>query len=344
MRPKGNQTGLRFKGLKLRLQRNWMMIKAIRAYHPKRLKTRFRCPAQVQVQTIDRCNASCLMCPYSDSEKTGPPNYMDEALYKRILKELKLAGRVHSFLPMLQNEPLLDPAIARRIQEAKDTLGTRASIHLVTNGSLLSSGMAEKLVTAGLDSLSVSIGAFREETYRIIHKGLSFKKVVGNLQALLQKDPPILVIARFLKQQANEGEEKMFVRFWKDQGAKILLHSMVNRAGTLQSFEQIEQKNTKPIKRRFHLIMNRIFPFCLLPFFTLTVLWDGRVILCCHDWGPGVVLGDLSKQSLTEVWNGEAMNYHRHLLYSGHSKKSPSCENCSLKNGLWYVPTRLQKK
>ncbi|MCK4784610.1 MAG: SPASM domain-containing protein, partial [Desulfobacteraceae bacterium] len=136
----------------------------------------------------------------------------------------------------------------------------------------------------------------------------------------------------------------MFMRFWKAQGARIFFHTVVNRAGTLKSFEQIEHQEAKTAKRLLHLVINRIFPFCLLPFFTLNVLWDGRVILCCHDWGPGVVLADLTKQSLSEVWNGEEMNYHRHLLFSGHSEKSPSCKNCSLKDGLWRVPTRFPRK
>ncbi len=325
--------GQSLRGLRLRLQRDVMIISGIRAYDPKQRKTSLAGPSQVQVQTIDRCNASCLMCPYSASEKSGQPCYMEEKLYRKILNELKYAGTVHSFVPMLQSEPLLDRDISRRLREAKEILGSTVSVHMVTNGSILTPELADELLDSGLDTLSVSIDAFREETYKAIRKGLIFSRVIDNLQSLLQRHPPILVIARFLKQRANEREEKMFKQFWKARGARISFHSVVNRAGMLNSFDQIERLKTE--QNIIYRFIDKIFPFCFLPFFALNVLWDGRVILCCHDWGPSVVVGDLTKQSLPEVWNGEEMNHYRHLLYSDLSKESPSCVNCSLRNGLW---------
>ncbi|MBW2174620.1 MAG: SPASM domain-containing protein, partial [Deltaproteobacteria bacterium] len=265
---------------------------------------------------------------------------MEERLYVQILSELKRAGTVRSFLPMLQNEPLVDREIAKRVRQAKEILGGTALVHMVTNGSLLTSKRADNLLEAGTDSFSVSIDAFREETYRSIRKGLSFSRVIGNVQSLLQRDPRPLVFARFLKQRANAGEEKMFTRYWKARGARPFVHSVVNRAGTLDSFDRVEEREARLMRRLVRRVLSSIFPLCPHPFLSLNVLWDGRVILCCHDWGPGVIVGDLTKQSLTTVWNGEAMNHYRHLLYRDRSEESPSCANCSCRNGLWGPKSR----
>ena len=44
---------------------------------------------------------------------------------------------------------------------------------------------------------------------------------------------------------------------------------------------------------------------CYRQWLTFTVLWDGRVALCCADFDGRVILGDLRTSTIREVWNGE---------------------------------------
>jgi MoaA/NifB/PqqE/SkfB family radical SAM enzyme len=274
------------------------------------------------------------MCPYSSQEKSGPPNYMEDDLYRKILKELKPLNSVQSFSPMLQNEPLLDPEISKRVYAAKHTLNS-VSVQITTNGSLLQQRIIEELVEAGTDKISISIDAIREETYQRIHRGLKYSKVLKNVYSLLHQDPKPVVEVRFLKQRANINEKNEFVRLWRARGAAVLVHSVINRAGAVKSFNKIKARETKTMKQLIRRILNWYFPFCPLPFYKLNVLWDGRVIFCCNDWGPTLILGDLSKQRVVDVWNGEVMNHYRHLLYTGQSARIPSCSKCTHKNGFW---------
>ncbi|MGE5360025.1 MAG: SPASM domain-containing protein, partial [Bacteroidales bacterium] len=64
------------------------------------------------------------------------------------------------------------------------------------------------------------------------------------------------------------------------------------------------------------------------PWLTFTVLWDGRVSLCCADFDGKVILGDLRTQTLTEVWNGTAFRMARriHLAEGGPG----ICRTCDL--------------
>jgi MoaA/NifB/PqqE/SkfB family radical SAM enzyme len=275
------------------------------------------------------------MCPYSDLEKAGAPNRMEEDLYSKILAELEKVRTIRSFTLMLQNEPLLDTKIADRVREAKKAFNDTVSINITTNGSLLTPKRINELIEANTDTLSVSIDAFREDTYKAIHKRIEFSKVINNVQLLLKHNPRPKVIVKFLKQQANKGEEKAFINHWKALGADLLIHSVVNRAGTLKAFNYIVRPETRPIKLLIRRILNKTFPCCPLPFRTMTILSDGRVTLCCHDWGPAVTVGDLTKQSLLEVWNGKVMNDYRYLLYTGRAQDSLVCSNCSHSKGFW---------
>jgi len=45
--------------------------------------------------------------------------------------------------------------------------------------------------------------------------------------------------------------------------------------------------------------------FCHLPFYQAVILADGRMVLCCLDYDCRVVLGDLNRNSIREIWLGE---------------------------------------
>jgi len=81
-----------FSGFRARFIYATMLKPAVGAYAHKYFRAPIAGPWAVQVQTIDRCNASCIMCPYPSFEKHGPPNSMEDSLYKKILNELKKAG------------------------------------------------------------------------------------------------------------------------------------------------------------------------------------------------------------------------------------------------------------
>ena len=169
-------------------------VRQVRLFDRKQMKMRSAGPALVQIQTVDRCNASCVMCPYSYEEKDGPPARMDDALYEKILKEIAETGTLTGFTPMLQNEPLLDRGLADRIRLAKEILGRKMWVELPTNGSALTDTRIDELIDSGLDSLHISIDAATEETYRKIRKGLDYSTVVGNVENLLRRNSGMRVV------------------------------------------------------------------------------------------------------------------------------------------------------
>ena len=60
-----------------------------------------------------------------------------------------------------------------------------------------------------------------------------------------------------------------------------------------------------------------------------TVLtWDGRVVPCCFDKDAHHVLGKLGRQTMQEVWHGEAYRDFRTALFADRAS-IPMCTNCS---------------
>ncbi len=300
------------------------------SYDPGRGRSTLRGPTTVQLQTVNRCNGSCIMCPYGASAAVGPAEAMDERLYLRILRQAGRTGATRDLVLMLQNEPLLDPALPRRVRRAREILGPRARVKTVTNGSLLTPDKAGALIEAGIDVIDVSVDAHSPETYARIRPGLDFGEVVANTQAALAGRGRTRISARFLRQRDNAAEEEAFVRYWRSRGASVRFIPLSNRAGSVPGFEDIRPPSRRPLRALARTVLGRFLPRCLFPFIAVAVLCDGRVLVCCQDWGPRDIVGDLTRQSLAEVWNGEAMNHYRHLLWSWRPEDSAVCRDCSV--------------
>lgn len=66
---------------------------------------------------------------------------------------------------------------------------------------------------------------------------------------------------------------------------------------------------------------------CVLPFKQLIIRPDGKASLCCNDPYGKYTLGDLTKQSILEVWNGKEFQEIRSSLLKGR-KAVEHCRQC----------------
>jgi len=67
---------------------------------------------------------------------------------------------------------------------------------------------------------------------------------------------------------------------------------------------------------------------CAYPFHTLAIQSDGKVVCCCVDWSRKTCVGDVTKESLVDIWNGDALQKLRLQHLSGHREANEACRNC----------------
>jgi len=77
---------------------------------------------------------------------------------------------------------------------------------------------------------------------------------------------------------------------------------------------------------------------CYYTFYKLFVDWNGDVIFCSNDWGRERIVGNLTRDSLWDVWMGDAMEKIRKRLRKGDRSQSP-CNKCSVKGTLFGGPS-----
>ena len=275
-----------------------------------------RLPEIVQIESTNICNARCVFCPRDEMHRKQ--GVMDEALFRKVVDECAALGiqhvRLHNF-----GEPFVDRHLAEKIAYAKRQ--GIAEVGVISNGSLIDEQVARAVIDAGLDAINISVDASGREVFERTRVGLKYDKVIANIERLVRlrgelgRTHPKLILS-FVRQDNGE-EERAFIERWRQVADKVHITDIHNWAGTLNREGDVR------------------FP-CYRQWLTFTVLWDGRVSLCCADFDGKVTLGDLRTSSLREIWDSEAYRaVRREHLQSGGPAICHGCDLPRKDSPLW---------
>ena len=291
----------------------------------RNLKRKKFLPQVVYLETTNICNAHCIMCPRD--KMTRKIGFMDMNLYKAIVSECADLGireiRLHNF-----GEPLLDTLLYDRIKYAK-TKGI-PKVLFYTNGSLLNSKAREEIINAGLDEIFVSIDGSDKIEYERIRRGLNYEEVVANIKELckmkrnLRIEKPIVrlfftCIFNGKCFSEKRDEIKKFKLKWQELVDSILVTKSHDWAGRIKKGSVCSHIHKWP---------------CMYLWKAMTILWDGRVSLCCMDFNGENILGNANKNRLQDIWNNDLYRKAREAHLNEKSDKISLCRNCSI-DRLW---------
>ena len=275
-----------------------------------------RMPDIVQIESTNICNAKCVFCPRDEMHRRQ--GIMTVELFRKIVDECAELGithvRMHNY-----GEAFMDRKLVEKVRYAKQK-GIR-EVGMISNGSLITEPIARGMIDAGLDAINISVDASGKEVFESTRIGLKYDKVIANIERLVRlrgesgKRRPKLILS-FVRQN-NSADEQAFIEHWRPIADKIHVTDLHNWAGTLNTESDVN------------------YP-CYRPWLTFTVLWDGRVSLCCADFDGKTILGDLNTHSIAEVWNAEPYRkVRREHLESGGPDICRACDLPRKDSPLW---------
>ena len=234
----------------------------------------------LRIETTSHCNLDCSFCNHGNMKRSK--GNMEQELFEKIVME---AGKLGFKKLDIRNfgEPLLDKQLAERIRFAKNNAFN--DILLYTNAILLSQSKYNELADAGLDRISISLSPQKE--YDATRTAVSYSKIIEILKTLERKSKPKITI-HIVSPESTDVEISETVSLLNKMGYADVLRMHIHNWG-VDSMSQNLQKTTP----------------CFRIWNSLTVLWDGRVSLCCIDYEGDYILGDLRKQNLSEVFNSK---------------------------------------
>jgi len=228
---------------------------------------------------------------------------MSDELFHKIIREGKAMG-VRRFVPFLNGEPFANPKIFDWLDYMQSE---GVSTCLFTNAELLDDEKIAKLAKyKNIEYINCSFNAATEATRLKVMPDSHFQKTKENIDKLIAAVPYKVKVGMTVVAD-NVQEKQDFRKLW---GWRTKFGDFVNWAGSKHDTQE--------------KIGDRVPCYQLLTH--LDVLWDGRVCLCCFDFDGQVILGDLNKQSLREIWdNAELIRQkHRNLEFD-----LPLCKECN---------------
>lgn len=279
-------------------------------------------PTRVWVEPTSDCNLRCSFCLNRQftNEQRG---YMDFGLYTRLADEA--SGRVRQFNLFHRGESLLHPRLIDMVDYATQR-GIRTRIH--TNGTLLRPDLAKGLIEAGLDVISFSFDGYDRLMYENNRPNARFDTVLGNIMDVLKTKRRLGLSRPFVAVETMEiadcgpaelaAKRTEFRRRLRGLPVDKFVVRRPHNWGGLVDSESLgagPQRNPRRIP-------------CPLLWHALVVLWDGTVLPCPQDFFGALEIGDLRRERLVDVWNGEPLRTLRRQFADPNSEIGEPCANC----------------
>jgi len=295
-------------------------------------------PISISIEPTTSCNLRCPECPSGLRSFTRDTGMLNENFFKETIDSLykDLLYLIFYF----QGEPYLNPQFLEMVNYASQKgIYTATS----TNAHYLTDEMAKKTVESGLDRLIISIDGTTQDVYESYRIGGKLDKVLQGAQNMvkwkkeLKSNTPHLIF-QFLVVKPNEHQIEDAKKLTKELGVDEI------RFKTAQLYDYElgndlmptidEYSRYKKNKDGTYSIKNKLLNHCWKLWHSCVITWDGKVVPCCFDKDAQHQLGDLQKNTFSNLWQSEPyQNFRRSLLKS--RSEIDICKNCSEGTKVW---------
>jgi MoaA/NifB/PqqE/SkfB family radical SAM enzyme len=290
--------------------------------------------AGLQIQTTSVCNGKCLMCPYLGSWFDKNPGIMPESTFDMILDQVQ-SIKFDRICPYLMNEPLADPKIFERIEKVK-RMKNFNYIQISTNAYLLDEKRSNELISClhkTKNEIWISFHGISKTSYKHI-MGIDFDKVMNNIHSFLENASDKLNICirgtgqPFIAKNDSTGwfTKNDYLNFWDNKfkewklkkRPKVYFFEYNDRAGNVR--RDLSFNTARKSLKGFSC--HRIDKW-------LHFAYTGELVLCCNDYNKQYVLGDIMKQTLTQILNSNKWKYTKDMIEGRiESPEDFICKSC----------------
>ncbi len=318
-------------------------------------------PEEIYLEVTNRCNLQCRTCP----QFFGMAERFHDLSWERFLEITDQFPRLRRVVLHGIGEPLLNPHLGQMIRHLKQR---GACVLFNSNGLLLRGRRAQNLAASGLDELRISIDGGTPETYRAVRGVDGFDRILAYLRrfAALKaalgvetprvslwvtgmkttvRDLPALVrtaaahevrevyLQRLVYSErgiATWGESIYGAADAQDRAAVAEALRLGERLGvTLRGSGELGPADLVDQPRRG----DAPWRGCYRPWRLMYITANGSVLPCCiapFTDAPyaGIVLGNLNRQRVADVWDGD--RYRRWRLAMLDGEPPPACKGCGV--------------
>ncbi len=270
-------------------------------------------PLTLAIESTAKCNLFCPMCPRENIY--FPARDMELGLFRKIIDESK--DFLEFAVPYGVGEPLLNPEIYDMIGYCRE-LGVPTGIS--TNATTLTEDASRRLIKAGLDYIIFAFDGATAETYEKYRKGGDFERVRANILNFLkvkkELQSSIFCIIQMVRLNENRHEVPALIRMWRVEGideVRIKKDEVHNDGSAIPG----DDGDRPPMRHPCYLLWRG----------PMYIHYDGTVFPCCYIY-PEEPVGNVRKNTMSEIWNSERMVKLREAHIKGDLHDYRACRNC----------------
>lgn len=260
-------------------------------------------PREVFLDLNNTCNSRCCFCSNSKIDK---PAYLDKALGFELLRDFFECGTREVGL-YATGEPFLRQDLAEFVREAK-SIGYEY-VFLASNGILSTPKRAQPILEAGLDSIKFSVNAGTSQSYKKVHGVDYFDRVIENIRWFYRfrskSGLSYRIYVSMVPLSSTKDEWPLLSALLADFVDEIDCRGCSNQGGNMLEnnlTEEIDKRNLLGSLSKGQACSGK----CPDVFFRCTVTPQGYLSACVVDYRNYLVVADLRKTHIRDVWHNDS--------------------------------------
>ncbi len=276
-------------------------------------------PIDVSLELASVCNMQCSYCYHNSKDVPFTKGLMDKNLAFKIIQQCADLG-VNSIKFNYRGEATLNPHYREITELAKDLAKGSTFIDRLTNSNFKFGKSKRKEIFAGFSNLTkvkVSYDSFIPEVFERQRTGGDHATTTGNIEAFYASDTRTKLVIQAVRTNLNKDEDILGEASRRWPNAEISIRDMVS--GRIEKDLSSLEHRTRDVKHR---------QSCIQAHARLIVHWDGRVSPCCPSIKNDLIIGDLNKQTISEVFNSFEAKALRQSLKDKTAFFKEPCKSC----------------
>lgn len=280
----------------------------------------------VSLEAHTICNQSCYFCPVSVNPRDS--YFMPDDMYESIARQLSEYNQSLEAVYMINyNEPTADKRFIDQIRVLKKY---ELPVVVNTNATGLTPDRVDKILQmGGLETISVNLSTMDQKRYAKDRAHDHLKVVIRNMDYIKDKEiAKVMDLAVLGKgDDLHKNDYKEISTYFAGSQFNVKYFEIMDRAGYLTV-------GNKPTERNGNLCGCENLGSRPLQHLHITPY--GKCVLCCEDYDETYVVGDLTKQTVSEVLTSPEVEKIRRMIYG--LEDSPDnfiCNKC-----VFAVPDR----
>jgi radical SAM protein with 4Fe4S-binding SPASM domain len=275
-------------------------------------------PQNIIIEPTNICNLKCSVCPQGDLRISGrKKGMMSRETFQQIMKNMDVPLREICFY--LHGEPFLNKDLEYFVSET-DKIKKLLTV-IYSNGYEINIELLDKVLKYKKIRFSFSMDIIDKQHYEQIRPPAIYEKAINSLKQINEVfaknnrkfELSIINANSHDRQNLQEIAQKLFGDY--TQLRKV---SFGTKFPWPEHFYTGNLDGNIAKSRRFCKQING----------GVSVFWNGDVSICSYDYSGKLVIGNLAKTTLSEIYNSEEAKKIRKIHFLQKLKQLPVCAKC----------------